>query len=531
MTTIEAMPAFDLLVRGGDVVDGTGAPRIRADVGVRDGRIVAIGDLGAATARTTLDATGRVVTPGFIDAHVHSELAMLAQTPDASGGLLQGVTTNLTGPDGFGFGGVPAAVAREIEPVLRFAHGPMPDLSFDWPTPEFYLRAFEGRTPINIAAQAPHLPIRVGVMGWDARVATDAELDDMRAATAAWMRAGAVGLNSGLDYQPIAHSDTRELVALARVAAEHGGVYAAHGRNQDLGRAGQFWETAEVGRRAGLPVNVSHERVDEEMAAMLAETGAEPGLDLAMDTHLYEAGSTHLLNYVPFAQHAGGPMAVIERLGSAAYREQLRGQIEASLAASPEGLGAYFSATRTGRHVGRTIREIAVATARTPAETIVDLLRDELPDALMVFPWGPTEAEFRPLVAAGIAHPRVVISSDGLYWGGLPHPRGFGTFPRAIRVGVRELGAVTLEQAVNRMSGLPADRYRLADRGRVAVGFAADLVVFDPKTIADRATYAEPRLPPTGIDAVVVNGVIAAERGSPTGRLAGRVLRRATLSR
>jgi len=281
-----------------------------------------------------------------------------------------------------------------------------------------------------------------------------------------------------------------------------------------------------VGRQAGLPVNVSHERVDEEMAAMLAETGAEPGLDLAMDTHLYEAGSTHLLNYVPFAQHAGGPMAVIERLESAAYREQLRGQIEASLAASPEGLNAYFSATRTGRNVGKTIREIAVATVRAPAETIVDLLCNELPDALMVFPWGPTEAEFRPIVAAGIAHPRVVISSDGLYWGALPHPRGFGTFPRAIRVGVRELGAVSLETAIHRMSGLPADRYRLSDRGHVTVGAAADLVVFDPETIADRATYAEPRLPPVGIDVVIVNGRVAVAHGRPVDRSAGRVLRR-----
>ncbi len=527
LTPVQTLAAFDMLLVGGDVIDGTGRPRVRADVGVREGRIVEVGDLAGARgqARDVIDASGRVVAPGFIDVHVHSEIALLTESPDATGGVQQGVTTHLTGPDGFGFAGVSAAIAREIEPVLRFAHGPV-DVALDWPTPESYLRAFEGRIPVNVAAQAPHLPIRVGVMGWAARPATDDQLDRMRAATEAWMRAGAVGFNSGLDYQPAAHSETRELVALAEVAAAHGGVYAAHGRNQGLGRAGQFHETAEVGRRAGLPVNVSHERVDVEMAALMAGAAAEPGLDLATDSHLYEAGSTHLLNYLPFAEHDGGPAAVLDRLQNAAYRDALIPRLDASIAAAPVGLNAYFSGTRTGRHLNRTISQIAADAGQSPGRTIVDLLREELPDALMVFPWGPTEAEFRPIVAATIAHPRVAISSDGLYWGAFPHPRGFGTFPRAIRVGVRELGAVSLEGAVHRMSGLPAARYRLADRGVIEVGRAADLVVFDPDTFADRATYAEPRLAPVGLDEVIVNGVRVVERGALTDRRPGMVLRR-----
>jgi len=518
-------PAFDLRIRGGHVVDGTGAPRFRADVGVRGGRIVAVGDLGDASAQETIDATGRVVTPGFIDVHVHSEIALLTGSADATGGVVQGVTTHLTAPDGFGFAQLPPAVARQVEVALRFVHGPA-DLAFDWPTPEAYLRAFEGHIPVNVAAQVPHLPIRVGVMGWAPRVATAPELDEMRARTRAWMEAGAVGFATGLDYQPTAYASTDELVELARVAAAYGGVYTAHGRNILFGRDGSFREIAEVGRRAGLPVCVSHERVDEDMAAWLDAAAAEPGLDLTSDSHLYEAGSTHLIYYVPFPEQTGGPAAVVKRLESPAYRAEFAANLDVALAEHPEVLTAYFSATRTGRHIGRSLAQIARDAGRSAGETVVDLMRTELPDALLVYPWGPTEAEFRPTVARTLQHPRMILSSDGLYHGERPHPRGFGTFPRAIRVGVRELGAVTLEAAINRMTGLPADRYRLTDRGQVAVGRAADLVIFDPETVADRATYEEPRLAPVGIDEVIVNGVRVVERGRLTARTPGQVLRR-----
>jgi N-acyl-D-amino-acid deacylase len=462
-----------------------------------------------------------VVAPGFIDTHVHSEIALLTASPDATGGVQQGVTTHLTGPDGFGFAGVPPAQAREIEVVLRFVHG-RADLPWDWPTPEAYLRAFENRLPVNVGIQAPHLPIRVGVMGWEPRVATDDELAAMASAVEGWMEVGAVGFNSGLDYQPTAHSDTRELVALARVAARYGGIYTAHGRNIGLGRAGQFHETAQVGREAGLPVHVSHERVDPEMADLLASSTG----DLTTDSHLYEAGSTHLVYYLPFEDQTGGPAAILERLESAAYRAALLPRLEASLAETPEAVNAWFSATRSGDHIGRSVHDIALDRRRSDAETVIDLLREELPDALMVYPWGPTEAEFRPTVAATIAHPAVMISSDGIYHGVRPHPRGWGTFPRAIRVGVRELGATSLEAAIHRMTGLPAARYRLGDRGVIEVGRAADLVVFDPATFSDTATYHEPRGATIGLDEVIVNGTRVVERGRLTDRRPGSVLRR-----
>jgi N-acyl-D-amino-acid deacylase len=510
-----------MLVRGGSVVDGTGGPRRRADVGVRDGRIAAVGDLGRADARRVIEATGRVVAPGFIDVHAHSELAILAGALDATGGLVQGVTTNLTGPDGFGWAGLPSKQAREIEFSLRSIHGRV-DLPFDWPTPESYLRAFEGISPVNIAAQVPHLPIRVASVGWEARRAAADELDQMRAATSAWLDAGAIGFCTGLDYQPTCHSDTDELVALAAVGEPFGVPYAAHGRHIEFGRVGAFEETVDVGARAGVGAHVSHERVDDEVAELLANAP-----ETTSDSHLYEAGSTHLIYYVPFREQTGGPAAVLERLADPDYAAGLAAALDDAFGLEPVVLDAWFSATKTGRHIGKSLFEIAEETGRPAGETVVTLMRDELPDALMVYPWGPTEAEFRPTVAATLQHPRVMVSSDGLYHGQRPHPRGFGTFPRAIRIGVRELGAVTLEAAINGMTALPAERFNLADRGRIAEGFAADLVVFDPDTIADRATYAEPRLPPIGIDHVVVNGVVAVDHGRVVNATAGRVLRRA----
>ena len=516
--------AFDLVIRGGTVVDGTGAPRVRADVGVVVDRIAAVGDLSAAveSAREVVEAAGRVIAPGFIDVHVHSEIALLTESDDRWAGVRMGVTTNLTGPDGFGFAGLPPADARAIERSIRSINGPAPDLSFDWPSPEAYLRAFEGRSPVNIAAQVPHLPIRVAAVGWEARRARPDELLAMQRAVRDWMEAGAVGFATGLDYQPITHSDTDELVALARVVAEFGGTYSAHGRHIAFGRAGAFRETVEVGRRAGLPAHVAHERVDDEVASLLAEAP-----EATSDSHLYEAGSTHLIYYVPFEDQVGGPAAVLQRLADDGYARALAARLDDLLRSEPAAVNAFFSASRSGHHIGRTIAEIATEWRASAGEAIVRLLREELPEALMVYPWGPTEEEFQPTVAATLRHGRVMVSSDGVYHGPLPHPRGFGTFPRAIRVGVRGLGAVTLEQAVHRMTWLPAERYGLGDRGRVVVGSAADLVVFDPETFADRATYLEPRLAPVGLDEVVVNGERVIASGRLTGRTTGRVLRRA----
>lgn len=299
---------FDLLITGGSVIDGTGAAATRADVGVLDGRIAAVGPIAGAGvgAANTIDATGRVVTPGFIDPHNHGEIALLGGDGQFAG-LLQGVTTTMTAPDGFGWAPLTPSRARELWRSTIFAYGP-PDpagLDFDWPTPEAYLGIFRGRSPLNVVPMAPHLAIRFGAMGWAARVAEPDELDAMRRSMRAWMDAGAVGLNVGLDYQPSIWSDTEELVELSRIGAEYGGVYAAHQRYIVRAELGAYRETIEIGRRLGIPVMVSHAYVNDDVEALIDESIAT--CDIALETYLYPAGSTHLIYDVPAEDAVGGP--------------------------------------------------------------------------------------------------------------------------------------------------------------------------------------------------------------------------------
>ncbi len=506
------------------MVDGARDARaFRADVGIRGDRIAAVDRLDGAGAARVIEAAGRVVCPGFIDTHVHSETA-LRGGPGREGSVLQGVTTHLTSPDGFGWALLPRERARALWRATAFAYGDA-DFVPDWPTIREYLDGFAGTTPVNVVPLAPHQAIRFAVLGWQPRTASEAELERMRELVRQWMEAGAVGLGTGLDYQPAASSNTRELVELCRVVREYDGVYAAHQRYTALGRPGAWRESIEIGRQAGVPVCVSHERVDDESAPLLAD--AASACDLSFDSYLYPAGSTHLIYGLPLADQVGGPDAVVERLRDPDERDRIARLLDGPLAESIAG-GArpYFSASRTGRHIGRSLAELASERGRSLGETAVELMREELPEALLVYHRGLSDAEFEPVTRATIAHPAMMVASDGIYHAPLPHPRGFGCFAQILRYFVRELGAVSLEEAIHKMSGFPAERYRIAGRGRVAPGHFADLVVFDPATVADRATWEEPRLPPVGIETVIVSGQVVVERGRSTGRLPGRVLRR-----
>jgi N-acyl-D-amino-acid deacylase len=515
---------LDLLIRGGTVVDGTGSPGMTADVGVRADRIVAVGTLADASAADVVDATGRIVCPGFIDVHVHSETA-LRGNGDIWGSVLQGVTTHLTAPDGFGWAPLPEGAAADLWRSTAFAYG-QADLAPSWPTVERYLDSFAGTLPVNVVPMVPHQAVRFAVLGWDPRPADPGELDRMSELTRMWMEAGAVGLNTGLDYQPAASSDTRELVELARVVAGFGGIYAAHIRYAGVGRPAAYRESIQIGRDAGIPVRVSHETVDDETEPLLDEARLT-GVDLGIDWYAYPAGSSHLLVLLPPDDQVGGYDAVIERVRDPVHRRRIGDFLEERLRETNDAGGhEYFSDTHSGRHIGRSIAEIAAERGTPLGETAVDLIVEESPEALLVFRRPYSEAVFESLARRTLTRPEFIVSSDGIYHGARPHPRGYGTFARILGRYVRELGVLGLEDAVRRMSGLPAERFAIRDRGRIANGLAADLVVFDPATVSDRATWEEPRLHAIGIDAVVVNGQVVAADGRPTGRLPGRVVSR-----
>lgn len=515
---------FDLIIRGGRIVDGTGVtPAYPADLGIKGDRIAAIGDLTAANAERTLDAQGHTVAPGFVDVHVHSEIALLGG-PHRYGGLLQGVTTHLTAPDGFGWAPLPHAQSKELWESTEFAYGKA-DLPLDWATPEDYLALFRGNTPANVVPQVPHCAVRLGAMGWQPRAATAEEIAAMQKTVRQWLEAGAVCLNLGLEYQPSAFADTHELIELSRVAAEYGAIYAAHIRIRETSVAAAWRETMEIGRRAAIPVHISHTAVDDTTEALLAE--AADMCDLTFESYMYPASCTHLVMMLPNWAQGGGPAGIARRLRDPETRGVMAQALQARvLEGGARGARAVFACTQSGRFIGQSVVQAAGAAGLPVGEFALRTLEEELPYALMVYHKGGTPAEHEALVRRTFAHPRMMVASDGIYHGQRPHPRGYGCFARALRLGVRELGAVSLEEAVHKMTGFPAERFRVPERGLLRAGHAADVVVFDPSTVADRATYEEPYLEPAGVDAVLVNGEVVVQGGRPTGRLPGRVLRR-----
>jgi N-acyl-D-amino-acid deacylase len=346
----------------------------------------------------------------------------------------------------------------------------------------------------------------------------------MRAHAEAWLDAGAVALSAGLDYAPSWSATTDELVELAGLLRPTGGRYAAHARYRLLGRPEAIRETIEIGRRAGVGVVISHERIDDELEAVL--DGARD-VDVALDSHLYPAGCTHLTYHVPQADQAGGPDAIVARLAAdPAMRERVAAHLDGVIAdGAAAGAREVVSATASGRWAGRELASIAGAWRMTPGEAAVRLLLDEGPDVLLIYHWGVwgrTDAEFAPIAARTLRHPATIVASDGVYRPGLPHPRGYGTFPRVLAM-VRDAGATSWGRAVHAMSGRPAQVYGLPDRGVIRSGALAHAVVFDPAIVAAGATWDQPTRPPVGVDAVIVNGVVAVRDGVPTGALMGRV--------
>jgi N-acyl-D-amino-acid deacylase len=514
---------FDILIANGAVIDGSADARAHvADVGITGDRIVAVNRLDGARAGQVIDARGKVVAPGFIDVHVHSEIALLGG-PHRYGSVLQGVTTHLLAPDGFGWAPLPVEATRQLWEFTRpFIGDPVVDLSFDWPTPEAYLAIFPGKTPVNVLPQVPHCAVRLEAMGWSPRPASDVELDRMKRTTRAWLNAGATTLCLGLDYQPSAYADTRELIELSKVVREYDGIYAAHIRYTDLGQERAWRETMEIGRQAEIPVHVSHEHVTDLTERLLDEAAAV--CDLTFESYLYPAGCTHLALMLPTWAQAGGPPGIAQRLAYPATRREMRDHLRQNLLDGIErGARAVFVATGSGRYVGMSVADAAASEGEDIGDFAVGVLDEERPHPLLVYHLPGTADDHRRMAERTFRHPRMLVASDGIYHGQSGHPRGYGCFVRALRL-ARETGAVSLETAIYKMSGFPAERFRIKGRGRLAAGCAADVVVFDPDLVADRATWDEPRLEPVGVERVLVNGQTVVLNGTPTGALPGRVL-------
>lgn len=510
---------FDILIAGGDVVDGSGSQRARLDVGIVDSQIATVDRIDGASAERVIDAQGLIVAPGFIDVHVHSELARLGGM-DQYAGVLDGVTTELMSPDGFSWGPLDPNRLREVKDYLQVFYGD-PDTGWDWTSVAGYLAIFANRIPNNLVPQAPHLAIKAGAMGWGGERPSPDQMAAMKRSLVEWMDAGAVGMAAGLEYQPGALSGLDELTELCRVVASAGGVYAPHQRGYWSRLERGCGESFQIGRESGVKVHISHLAVDGTAARLLDEARASD-VDVTFDMYPYSAACTHLLMMLPEWAQAGGYAASMRHLTEPAERERLRAETALRIAERGEII---LSFVESGEELeGRILADLAREARQTDVDFLLDLLARHAGRALAVYHW-PDSIDGEGIIRRTLTHPLYIGSTDGIYMGTRPHRRGFGSFARIAGEFVRG-GALTLEQAVRKVSGFPAERFSLGDRGLLVAGRAADVTIFDPDHLADRSTWENGRLSPSGISHVIVNGQVVVDGGVPTGRLPGRIVRR-----
>ena len=529
---------YDLVIRGGRIIDGTGLPWYRGDVAVRDGRIAAIGFIPPdASAKRTIDARDHVVAPGFIDMLGQSELTILVN-PHLPSKIYQGITMEITGEGG---SAAPLSDAQADADHARYAHyGIHPR----WRTMAEYLSTLEHQgIGINFATYVGATQVRLLVIGNSDRRPTDAELDRMRALVRQAMEDGAMGLSTSLQYAPAPYASTEELIALAREAGARGGIYTTHLRSEGNAVIPALDEAIRIGREAKIPVEIWHlkaagkpnwGRMPEIVRHI--EEARRSGVDLAADTYAYPAWFNDFSAFIPPWAHDGGDAKMVERLRDPAARKRIRrdmttpsDQWDNEWLEIPGPEAILFSVTASPKLAplrGKTVADIARERGADPIDTVFDLLIEDPASSVAVF--GMSE----PDVALALRQPWVSIDNDsqgtapdGLLGEEQPHPRAYGTFPRILRKYVREEHLLTLEDAVRKFSGLPAQRLRLPDRGLLKQGFRADITIFDPATIRDQATFERPNQLSTGMEYVLVNGVPVIDAGRMTNALPGQVVR------
>ncbi|NUR24418.1 MAG: D-aminoacylase [Catenulispora sp.] len=524
----------ELVFRGATVVDGSGADRYLADVAVTGGAIADIGTPGGLSASRVIDADGLVLAPGFIDMHAHSDLRTLVE-PEHPSRVTQGVTCEVLGQDGLSYAPVDDTTRNALRSQIAGWNGDPEGFDWDWRTVGEYLDRLDRGMAVNACYLVPHGTVRMLAMGWENREPDRGELDRMRELVAQGMREGAVGLSSGLSYTPGMYARTDELVELCKVVAAHGGYHSPHQRSYGAGALEGYAEMIEISRRSGCPLHLAHATMNfgintgraDEFLALLDAAIAE-GCDISLDTYPYLPGSTTLAALLPSWSAEGGPEAMLARLEDPAARERIRGDVEERGSDGNHGMvvdwrTVQISGVRNpelASVVGRNVAEIAEDRGVTGTEAFFALLLEDRLGSTIMLHVGNEEN-----VRAIMRHPAHTAGSDGLLVGARPHPRAWGTFVRYLAHYSRDLGVLTLEETVAHMTGRPARRLRLERRGLVRVGYHADLVLFDPLTVRDAATFDAPREAAVGVREVLVNGVGVLADGRPTGALPGRALR------
>ncbi len=523
-------PEYDILIKNGTVVDGTGSPGTRADVAIANGAIAAVGPLEDARAKRVLDASGRIVSPGFIDMMGGSSLPLVADPPSAESKLRQGITTMMAGEGG--------SLAPQNE--RTFAEIPRGELDLRWTSFDEYFRVLESKgIALNVVHNVGAEQVRRIVLGDEDVAPTPPELEEMKSLVEGAMKEGAVGLSTSLIYPPGAYAETEEIVELARVAAGHGGVYFSHMRNESGGLLEAIDEALRVGHEAGIPVHIYHLKaagqenwplMDEALARIRGAIGS--GMDVTADIYPYIRNGIGLGSFLHPRHYAKGEEAFLATLSDPGVRKGLRKEVEETSdwenwyrhvgkdwgnvlitevgpGSDPAVVG--LSIAQAAEHMGKDVWDAFFDLVAARGTGVCPESMDEGQKHLaMKEPFIAFDNDTQP------TNPKSVLSA---------HPRGFGAFPRILAKYVREENVISLPEAIRKLTSLPAGILRLRERGRIEVGYAADLVVFDPEQIRDTATFTEPLSYSVGIDHLLVNGALVISDGQMTGALPGKVLR------
>lgn len=530
---------FDVVIKNGQVIDGTGNPWFNADIGIENGKIECISRyVDPGRAKRIINADGLTVSPGFIDAHCHDDLYLL-KYPSGKGKILQGVTTLINGNCGFTAAPVLSQenkrILRGVIAILGSHH--IEENQWDWLSFGDYLRKLEElKLGINVATLVGHATVRIAVLGMEQRAPTNDELERMKKLVGESMEEGAYGMSTGLTYTPATYATTEEVIELARVVAKYNGIYASHIRNESNSLLPAIAEAIKIGEESGCPVHIAHFKVSgkknwgkSSQSVRMLEDATERGIETTCDQYSYTAGSSFLAALLPPAIQAGGPELFCEKLKDIDMRkkvveelekqqDQWQNQIQDS---GWENIVISYSTNHPNYH-GKSIMEISAMEGKSPHEIMFDLIVAEAQDTIIIaFIAG--EEDIKRIMSGSLT----MVGSDGIpdFGDGKIHPRFYGTFPRVLGKYVREEKVLTLPEAIKKMTSLPAQTFGLQTKGVLRSGLDADIVIFDPRKIIDKATYDDPIQPPEGIHYVIVNGEVALQNGELTGAAAGRVLK------
>ena len=516
---------FDYIIKNGTIIDGSGDKGYLASVGIKDDSIEIISQGAEPEAKNIIDATGLVISPGFIDMHSHCDL-YLFHDPYNEPKIRQGVTTEVIGQDGLSYAPASTKVISELIIYLQSVNGDIPG-EITWNSVGEYLDSLDGNIGCNIAYLVPHSAVRTEVMGWTNKLPNESAIKSMQQLIESGMKDGAFGFSTGLTYVPNVYSDTNELIELAKAVKPYGGMYVTHCR-YGLGDRllDPFKEAITIGVESGVPVQISHYHspitgMGDQMVTLI-DQGLEQGVDLTFDQYPYPAASTLLASLVPPWVHEGVPRNLLENLQSGEVRESIKEDVYPQWGGSLEDY--YFShigSQVNQEWVGRSFMDLVRQKNMSVVDVMSELLVEENLNVGFVARTGNSDN-----IRSIIQHPHQMVGSDGIMVGENPNPRTYGTFPYILGQLVREEGLLTLESAIHKMTGVPSQRLGLNDRGLIKNSYKADLVIFNPDKVGTQATFESPKAFAEGINYVMVNGKIVLSEGVLTRELSGRALRK-----